>query len=165
MRIVIARTVTETEIPALAPEESWRSVGRRARGVSVGEEGEVVGLEGVGLWLCEGFAGALVGPVGVALDVGGNESVLEEVGAAAFEELGSCVVETLEDSVDDISAVELGLSSDVVLVDPPSSPSPMSTPVDSQPDSTCCIAFCRSSVLHLLFRQLSDADSTVPFSQ
>ena len=89
MRTVVARTVTETEIPAFAPEESWRSVGRSASGVSVGEEGEVVGVEGIGLGVCEGFAADPVGTVGVVgfeaeFVVGGDGSEIEEVGAATL---------------------------------------------------------------------------------
>jgi hypothetical protein len=44
------RTDTLTPMPAFAPGESWRSVGRRARGVSVGMGG---GVEGCEVWVVE----------------------------------------------------------------------------------------------------------------
>ena len=92
-----AKRVTETEMPALAPEESCRLEGRSARGVSVGADDPVVDPEVA----VPEFGEANVEPaVGIGATVDGPAEG-DDVGTIApdvtasevFGELDVCVLE------------------------------------------------------------------------
>lgn len=89
MRIAEAKTVTLTEMPALAAGESWRSGGRRERGMSVGVSGASVSVGWEGRCVPVGLAVFDGGGAGVELELGAGEPGLEvegEVDAGESEE-------------------------------------------------------------------------------
>jgi hypothetical protein len=153
-----AKTDTETEIPALAAAESWRSGGRRASGVSVGWGAVVV--EGGKV---DTVVGELLELVGSALEAGGV------VGLGFDGEFVAGGVSELELGL----SVELMVSDDTELCPSPSpSPSPSLLPSRSCPPPAALQAFaifpfasCCSSSSHAFFTHESAFFSMSPFEQ
>lgn len=164
------RMETESEMPALAPGESWRSVGRRARGVSVGmgggevEEGEELvdadGLEPVG---AGAGAGAAVGCGFGVSELGFSEGVLEgEDAADELAEAGADVPVELPPAL-----VELGLlPCELLLSSSPSPfPPPKSIPTLSHAFTILSFASFSSLLLQFLATQLAALPSMFPVEQ
>ena len=161
---------TESEMPALAPGESWRSVGRRARGVSVGmggadvEEGEELvdaeGLEPVGAG-----AGAAVGCAVGLSELGFSEGLLD--GEDAADELADAGVDVPVELPPPL--VELGLLACELLLSSSSPPSPFPLP-KSMPTLAHAFTILPSAsfsslLLQFLATQLADFPSMFPVEQ
>lgn len=86
MRMAQAKMVTLTDMPALAAVESWRSVGRRARGMSVGLSGASVSVGWEGGSVSVGFAVLVGGGAGAGFELGLGGVWLGEDGEVDAEE-------------------------------------------------------------------------------
>jgi hypothetical protein len=159
-----AKTVTLTDMPALAPAESCRSVGRRASGVSVGIGGSPVGedeeVEDADGLKDEGLGAGTA--VGFEASSEGGAVEVDEFGIPLLEDELMVVLEEL-DGLAEPPVVVLAAGLELELFSSP--PSPGSAPAASHAPFTCSVAFFRSSSSHSLFKQLAASDNTVPPAQ